>query len=157
METYSRYVIHAGFCIESLYMRDDEIQKKTDAVMSRQIEQHGYAAPVDVLMDLGVLDRKKYLDWRNGRVPYLEKVCTMNLSRLAKVSHAIRHYAWDHHLKPSYTVYRKYGKGKQTLRFSRYGRADVEKNYATHYVDSKRIRQIKEEKQKEKQQEKGSD
>lgn len=125
-------------------MRDDEIQKKVNVVMESQIDRRGYAAPVDVLMDLDVLERKSYLDWRNGRIPYLEKVCHMNLSKLSRVMHAIRHYAWKHHLKPSYTVYRKYGKGKRLLRFSRYGRADVEKNYATHYIDPKRIREIKE-------------
>lgn len=127
-------------------MRDDEIQKKVNGVMDSQIFHRGYAAPVEVLMGLNILEKKSYLDWRNGRVPYLEKVCHMNLSKLSKVMHAIRHYAYEHHLKPSYTVYKKYGKGNQKLLFSRYGRADVERNYATHYLDSERIQALKEEK-----------
>ena len=130
-------------------MRDDEIQKKVNVVMDSQIYHRGYVSPVDVLMDLGILEKKSYLDWRNGRVPYLEKVCHMNLSKLSKVMHAIRHHAYEHHLRNSYTVYKKYGKGNQKLRFSRYGRAEVEKNYATHYISSERIQELKEKKHHE--------
>lgn len=111
-------------------MKDDEIQKKVNAVMDGQIFHRGYAVPVD----LNVLEKKSYPDWRDGRVPCLEKVCHMNLSKLSKAMHAIRRYAYEHHLRPSYTVYKKYGKGNQELCFSRNGRADVERNYATHYL-----------------------
>ena len=39
----------------------------------------GYAAPVDVLMDIGVLSKQDYENWRFGKVPYLERVCKINL------------------------------------------------------------------------------
>ena len=42
--------------------------------MYRQIQSRGYAAPVDVLMDIGVLDKTKYDDWRAGRVPFSSPV-----------------------------------------------------------------------------------
>ena len=47
--------------------------------MYRQCRSRGYATVVDVLMDIGVLDKAKYEDWRFGRIPYLERVCTINL------------------------------------------------------------------------------
>lgn len=48
--------------------------------MYRQNRSRGFAAPADVLMDIGMLDYKKYDDWRHGCVPFLEAVCTVNLN-----------------------------------------------------------------------------
>ena len=61
--------------------------------MYRQCKSRGFAAPVDVLMDIGVLDKKKYNDWRHGRVPYLEAVCTVNLHKLSEIMKVVRAYA----------------------------------------------------------------
>lgn len=48
-----------------------------------QCQQRGYATPVDVLIDAGVLPKQKYEGWRYGKVPYLEQVCTCNLKKLS--------------------------------------------------------------------------
>ena len=61
--------------------------------MYRQCRSRGYATVVDVLMDIGVLDKAKYEDWRFGRIPYLERVCTINLSKLSTIRHQMRVYA----------------------------------------------------------------
>ena len=63
---------------------NDMIEKIHNS-MYQQCKNRGYAAPVDVLMDIGVLDRKKYDDWRCGRVPYLEAVCMINLHKLSEI------------------------------------------------------------------------
>ena len=103
----------------------------------RQILKRGYAAPVDVLMDIGVLSRKDYEAWRHGKVDYLERVCNMNLRRLSVVNKAIRTYARENGLRASFTGYTQWGiTGRSPrLRFSKSGDPGIERNYATHYVD----------------------
>lgn len=57
-------------------------------------------------------------------------------------------------LKPSFCYYKRWGVKKKRghrqvipLRFSKSGRPEIERAYATHYVDSKRIEQLKKEEQ----------
>ena len=121
-------------------MNNTELTRRVRASMNRQVSERGFAAPVDVLMDIGVLDRKKYEDWRFGRVPYLEAVCTMNLHKLSYASHQMRVYAIMSGWKPSVTYYKRWGtKGKKIpLRFSKSRNENVERWYATHFVDSGR-------------------
>ena len=120
--------------------------------MYRQCRDRGFAAPVDVLMDIGALQKDKYEDWRFGRISYLERVCTINLHKLSTVRHQMRVYAQKAGLKPSFCYYKQWGtkkKGGQgrksviPLRFSKSGNPDVERWYATHFVDSKRIAELK--------------
>ena len=68
--------------------------------MYRQCKSRGFAASADVLMDIGVLDKKKYDDWRQGRVPYLEAVCMVNLHKLYIPTEKISHHGqFDHQLR----------------------------------------------------------
>ena len=104
---------------------------KIQNAMYLQCQGRGYTAPVDVLMDLGVLDKKKYDDWRCGRVPYLEAVCNGNLHKLSEIMKEIRSFAEQNSWQPSLSSYKH--KGKE-LRFSKTGNPQIEKAYATHYV-----------------------
>ena len=120
-------------------MNNQDLIKKADAVMATQIYKRGYIAPIDVLLDLNVLERKDYESWRRGRVKILEKVIHMNLHKLSFLMKEVRAYARSHDLQPRMTVYKN-------LRFSVSGAIDIEKNYSTHYIDKERIRQLKEDK-----------
>ena len=120
--------------------------------MYRQCKERGYATAVDVLMDISVLQKAKYEDWRYGKVPFLEKVCEGNLHKLAEINREIRSYASAHGLKPSVTFYKRWGVKKKNgqgkkpviwLRFSKSGAPNIEQQYSTHYVDSKRIAEIR--------------
>ena len=133
-------------------MKESEWIGKIYSSMKQQCKKRGYAAPVDVLVDIGVLPKQKYEDWRNGRVDYLERVCTVNLHKLSFIMSQIRVYAREQGLKPSFCYYKQWGVKKKNgqghkpvvpLRFSKSGNAEIEKNYATHYVDSRRIAEIK--------------
>ena len=133
-------------------MKESERIGKIGSSMEQQCKKRGYVAPVDVLMDIGVLPKQKYEDWRNGRVDYLERVCTVNLHKLSFIMSQIRAYAREQGLKPSFCYYKQWGVKKKNgkghkpvvpLRFSKSGNAAIEKNYATHYVDSRRIAEIK--------------
>lgn len=47
-------------------MSDKELIGKVHSSVCRQCQRRGYAAPVDVLIDVGVLPKQKYEDWRLG-------------------------------------------------------------------------------------------
>ena len=104
--------------------------EKIQNSMTEQCKRRGYAAPVDVLMDIGVLDKKKYEDWRFGRVDYLERVCNTNLHKLSEIMKAIRICAKDLDLKPSYSDYQQWGAKNHKLRFSKSKDPNIEKHYA---------------------------
>ena len=88
--------------------------------------------PIDVLIGMQLLKQDDMEQWRCGRVPYLERVITCNLSRLLRI---LRFHVHDLNLVPSMTVYVRHGRGpKQLLRFTKTGDAKLEKAYATHFV-----------------------
>ena len=62
-----------------MLLNDKELIGKVHSSMYQQLKRKGYATTVDVLIDLGVLSKANYELWRNGKVPYLEKVCNINL------------------------------------------------------------------------------
>ena len=133
-------------------MTEKELIGKVHSAVYHQCQRRGYAAPVDVLMEIGVLPKQKYEDWRFGRVDYLERVCTVNLRKLSFIMHQMRVYAQKTGLKPSFCYYKQWGVKKKNgqghkpvipLRFSKSGNLEIEKWYATHFVDTKRIALLK--------------
>ena len=105
--------------------------------MYHQVKNTGYATAVQTLMDMKILSKEDYERWRNGQVPYLEKVCKINLKKLASILEEMKRYAKKNNLKPSFTFYKQWGrKNKSTikLRFSKTGNEYIENLYATHYV-----------------------
>jgi len=130
-------------------MNDIELRTKVHSAMYNLIKSKGIASPVEVLIEIGVLSKEDYERWRFGKVPYLEKVCKINLAKLSKINREIRAYAAKNELKPSWTFYRKFGttekgKGKSVkLLFSKTGNESIEKLYATHYLKKKVIDEVK--------------
>lgn len=108
-----------------------DMPSKVADAMYHQIQSRGYAAPVDVFMDIGVLDKGRYDDWRAGRVPFLEAVCTANLHKLSEMMKEIQCCAVKSGLEPAVSTYKHKGK---PLRFSKSGNPKIEEAYATHYV-----------------------
>ena len=135
-------------------MNNKEMVVKIHSSMYQQLKKRGYATPVDVLMDLEILSKKDYELWRDGKIPYLEKSCNINLKKLSTILHEMRVYAKKSNLKPSYTVYKQWavkkrnGQGRKPvikLRFSKSGSDDIEKWYAIHFVDMRIMEDLKEE------------
>ena len=133
-------------------MNNIELTKKVRSAMYCQCRRRGYAAPVDVLMKIGVLSKSEYEDWRFGRIPYLESVCHINLHKLSFIMHQMRVYAKNNGLRPSFCCYKQWGVKKKNgqgrkpviqLRFSKSHNPEVEKWYSTHFVDAKRIKELK--------------
>lgn len=135
-------------------MNDAQLIDAVYAAMDKQCMKRGYVAPVDVLMDLEILSSKQYDAWRFGKIIYLESVCNANLRKLSLILRQMRYYAQKKGLKPSVCCYKQWGSSKRngkghksatTLRFSKSGKLDVERWYATHFVDLNRMAQLKEE------------
>jgi len=126
-------------------MNDKELHGKVHSAMYGLIKEKGVASPAEVLMSIGVLSKEDYENWRFGRVDYLERVCKINLRKLSLVNREIRSFASKNDLKPSWTDYRKWGKGNSIrLRFSKSGDENVERLYATHYVSKRKAEEAKE-------------
>lgn len=117
-------------------MNNVKLKHKVHSIVSSTLKEKIYISPVELLMKIGELSAKDYEAWRFGRVPYLEKVCKTNLSKLSFIMKELRAYAVENHLRSSWTAYNQLGvKGKKIpLRFSKSGDAVIEEAYATHYV-----------------------
>jgi hypothetical protein len=115
--------------------RDDPMFQRIERVVAKLLATGKAVTPVDVLIGMDLLRPEHLNDWRHGRVPYLERVINCNLTRLTRLLRILRFHAHDLNLKPSATVYKRYGKGpKHLLRFSKTGDAGLEAAYATHFV-----------------------
>ena len=133
-------------------MNEKELIGKVHSTVYHQSQRRGYAAPVDVLMEVGVLQKQKYEDWRFGRVDYLERVCTVNLRKLSFIMRQMQVCAQKSGLKSSFCYYKQWGVKKKNgqghkpvvpLRFSKSGNPEIEKWYATYFVDTKRVAVLK--------------
>lgn len=105
-------------------MNNHEFVAAIHSSMYRQCRTRGYATPVDV--------------------------------RLSFIMSTIRACARQHQLKPSFCYYKQWGVKKKNgqgrrlvipLRFSKSGAPEIEKSYATHYLDSARIDELKQQKE----------
>ena len=130
-------------------MNNAEVVKKVNAAMYELMRENGVAAPVEVLIKIGVLSKENYENWRFGRVPYLERVCQINSRKLAAVNREIRAFVRKNNLKASWTYYKQWGKNKKgnkktiKLRFSKSGDENIEKLYATHYISSRKVEEAR--------------
>lgn len=119
-----------------------ELEGKIPRLAGEYVTKNGFVTAVDLLMALGWLNKKDYEDWRFGRIPYLEKVVGKSLAGITFAMKCFRSWAIKSHLKPSYTSYKKWGKGLRIdLRFSKSGADAVERAYSTHYVLQRKERQ----------------
>jgi hypothetical protein len=126
-------------------MSNADLDKKIKSLVYSNCYEKGYVCAVDVLIQLAYLSMKDYEDWRFGRVEYLERVCNIGLSKLSLIQKLIRKYSTDLDLKNSWTAYNQFGKGRKCrLRFSKSGHSTIEERYATHYIDVKRMSELKE-------------
>jgi hypothetical protein len=120
---------------ENAKLNDNELKVKVAEAAEIILNETGYVAPVEVLMKVGVLTKGDYEAWRNGKVPYLEKVCRINLIKLSLIMSELRSFGDAKKLKLSFTGYTKWGKGPKTkLRFTRTGDTKIETYYSTHFV-----------------------
>lgn len=105
--------------------------QKVASIAGQEISNKGYVSPIDLFMGIGWLTKEKLIDWRMGKITYLERVLTANLSKLTKTMREFRAWAKHANLKPSKMVYKH---KNCVLRFSKSGNPNIEDAYSTHYV-----------------------
>lgn len=123
----------AGMTVETY--REDPLYPRVVHAVESILRNGTVVAPVDVLVEMGLLTRARLEDWRCGRTPYLERVIDCNLKRLSRLLRILRFHAHDLNLRPSWTAYMRYGRGpRRRLRFTKTGDLKLEQAYATHLV-----------------------
>lgn len=115
--------------------RDDPLFPKISRVVAIILEKDEVVRPIDVLIGMQLLSRNDLEEWRQGRVPHLEKVIDCNLTRLSRLLRILQFHAHDLNLVPSDAAYIRPGKGQEGhLRFTKTGDAKLEKAYSTHFT-----------------------
>lgn len=122
-------------------MNNEELKQKVKKSIEAQLSRKGFITTIDVLIDINALTEENLKLWRFGKIPYLEKVCSLNLNKLTLVSKEIRNYATQNKLKQSFTSYKQFGvKGSaKPLIFSKSKSPSIEKFYSTHHVDTNKF------------------
>ena len=129
-------------------MNNKELEKKVKQFTSELAYKKGYVCSIDVLIKLGYITEGDYQEWRFGKIPYLEKACQGKLNKLSTINRFIRKYSAEWNFEKSWTAYYQWGKGpKKRLIFSKSRDQQIETLYATHFLNKKRISELKTEKQ----------
>ncbi len=119
----------------------DKLYPAVARAVAEILKTTNVVTPVELLLRTERITKQKYEDWRFGRIPYLERVCVGNLSKLNVILRILDHHARAIGLKPSQTVYHKWGRGRKhiILRFSKSGAPALEAAYSRHYVATGRL------------------
>ena len=114
--------------------RKDKYYPRVVRAFAKVLLKSDVVAPVDVLIEMGNLSKKNLDTWRQGKVPYLERVIEGNLSKANRILRLIGFHAHDLNMVPSDTNYHQWRKGKKRLlRFSKSGDNNIEAAYYRHY------------------------
>lgn len=110
------------------------IEQRVARAAEEALQDHGYVAPVDVLVGLGWLQPVHRDHWRQGRIPYLEQVVQVGLGKVSTAMRALPRWAREQGLQPSETGYVARTRGRRTLRFTASGSPSIERAFRTHWV-----------------------
>ena len=125
-------------------MNRQELKNKILQISNKLIADKGFICAIDILCELDYLNEVQIKDWRFGKIQYIEKVCGKNLGTLNFINKTIKEISKDRKLKASWTAYNKFGKGIKTrLIFSKTRDENIENAYAIHYIDTERIKELK--------------
>ena len=75
---------------QTMAAKRQDLERALSPVTSELLREKGYICFVDVLMKLGYLSPSDYENWRFKRVPYLERVITLNLSTIHFLMKTVR-------------------------------------------------------------------
>jgi hypothetical protein len=109
---------------------EDRVVKAAEAALA----DHQFVTAIDVMVGMGWLTTPQVDRWRQGRVDYLERPVTANLSKISTAMAAFRHWARSEGLKPSETAYLARSRDHRPLRFSKSGDPTIETAYRTHWI-----------------------
>jgi hypothetical protein len=127
-----------------------KLERKVARVAEAALADRHFVTVIDVLVGIGWLTPPLVEDWRRGRIPYLERVVGANLHKISTAMRYLSHWAEQHGLNPSETVYVAWTRDPHPLRFSKTGDPNIERAYRTHWV-SPELREAKRQRLAEKQ------
>ena len=111
------------------------LEHRVTSAAEAALAHHHYVSAIDVLTGMGLLAPAQVLDWRKGRIDFLERVMHANLKKISLSMATFRQWAQAKGLKPSETGYVRWGRGQKVeLRFSKSGDPGIERSYRTHFV-----------------------
>ena len=115
--------------------REDKYYPRIVRAVSALLDKSETIAPMEVFVQMNLLQASDLESWRFGRIPYLVKVIRCNLAAASRILRILRMHGHDLNLQPSLTEYRKWGKGpKLALRFTKSGDPGVEEAYYRHLL-----------------------
>jgi hypothetical protein len=107
------------------------LSQKVATAAGNAVSKQGYVSAIDLFLEIGWLNQTNVLDWKRGKIPYLERVVTANLKKISRAMKEFRLWATHAKLKKSITVYKH---KSYKLRFSKSGNPNVETAYSTHFL-----------------------
>jgi hypothetical protein len=114
--------------------RPANLERRVVRAAEAALTERRFVSPIDVLVGLGWLPPARLDEWRQGRVDYLERVMTVNPSKLSTVMRVLRRWAHGHNLVASETAYVARTRDRRSLRFSKSGDPGIERAYTTHWI-----------------------
>ncbi len=109
---------------------EDRVIKAAEAALA---DRH-FLSAIDVLVGIRWLTTSQVDRWRQGRVDYLERQVTADLSKISIAMAAFRHWAQQEGLHPSESAYLSRSRDHRPLRFSKSADPSIEVAYRTHWV-----------------------
>ncbi|MBT3724473.1 MAG: hypothetical protein HOM14_15470 [Gammaproteobacteria bacterium] len=95
--------------------------------MNDELIHSSSVSAIEVMQRMGILKKDHVVDWKKGRVPYLEKILSCNLSKANRILRLMHFHAHDLNLKPSITIYKRKARSKTILlKFSKSGEQKLE-------------------------------
>lgn len=111
--------------------KDDKYYPKVIQAVDEILEIDKEVISTEILQRIGVLSKENYNNWSVGKVKYLEKVITCNLSKAIRILSILGFHAHDMNL--SKTVRHVKFKGR-ILRFTKSGYKKGEELYARQFT-----------------------
>ena len=112
--------------------KDDPLYRRVVNAVRHLHQNKGEVTPLNVLLTLGMLKPAKLLEWRQGRIPFLEAVLSANLSITNRVLRILRLHSHDIGMKDAKIEYTSIGRQKN-LQFSRAADPNIERAYCRIY------------------------
>ena len=91
--------------------RSDRYHPRVVRAFAKILARSDVVTPVDVFIEMGNLSKKNVDVWRQGKIPYLERVIEGSLPKVSRILRIIAFHAHDLNMAPSSSYYRQWGKG----------------------------------------------
>lgn len=90
-----------------------QLQARAERAAEVALAQKKYVRPIDVLVGIRWLPQPVLDQWRQGRLPSLERGIEVNMHKLSTSMHLFRSWATSRGLVPSETTYVARTRGRQ--------------------------------------------